>query len=68
MKNIKKTLIEAQAEGIVVNMALEGLNKSFKRYGIEGTEEKIKELYKDTPKLRDIYLGFYYRTVKKGIT
>ena len=67
MKNKKEILIQAIGEGIVVEMALKGLYEAFKRYGIEGTEGKIKELYKNTPKLRDIYLDFYYRTIKKRI-
>ena len=66
MKDKKTIIIDAIAQGMVVNMALDGLCKSFKRYGIEGTEQKIRELYKNTPKLRDLYLGYYNRTIKGG--
>ena len=63
MKTKKEILTQAITEGIIVKMALNGLYEAFKLYGIEGTELKIKELYKNTPKLRDIYLGFYNRTI-----
>jgi len=67
MKPKKEVLIQAIAEGMVIKMALEGLDKAFYRFGIEGTEQRIRELYKNTPKTRDMYLGIYHRTLKKGI-
>ena len=66
MRDKKEILTQAIAEGMIVEMALKGLYDAFEQYGIEGTEQKIKELYKNTPKLRDIYLGFFSRTIKEG--
>lgn len=36
------------------------IKRAFQRYGIEGTEQKIEELYKLTPKLRNFMLSMYY--------
>ena len=45
-------------------MAQEQIILSFKRYGIEGTEQKIKELYRETPKLKNTMLKEYYNLLK----
>lgn len=41
------------------------IKKAMARYGIEGTEEKIKELYKLMPKCRDYMLSIYYNLIKE---
>ena len=41
------------------------LHKCFKRYGIEGTEQKIKELYQLSPKIQELFL-IEYRKILKG--
>ena len=41
------------------------LHKCFKKYGIEGTEEKIKELYALSPKIKELFL-IEYRKILKG--
>lgn len=38
--------------------------RAMKHFGIEGTEQKIKELYLVMPKLRDILLEQYYKILK----
>ena len=35
------------------------IKKAFKRYGIEGTEQKLRELYIHMPKFRDYMLQTY---------
>jgi len=49
---------------IVDLMAREGVINAIKRYGLEGTEEKIKWVYRSTPKIRDIMLKEYYNLIK----
>ena len=41
------------------------LHKCFKKYGIEATEQKIKELYQLSPKIRELFL-IEYRKILKG--
>lgn len=50
---------------IIKDMAQKSLFKSFKRNGIEGTEDKIKETYKNLPKIRKILLEEYNRIIKR---
>lgn len=45
-------------------MAREQIILSFKRYGIEGTEQKIKELYRIMPKIKNTMLKEYYNILK----
>jgi hypothetical protein len=40
------------------------VQKAIKTFGIEGTEQKIKELYVLMPKLRDLMLEQYYQILK----
>ena len=40
---------------------------AFKTYGIEGTEEKIKELYSCNPKCRNNYLAFYHKVITRKV-
>jgi hypothetical protein len=35
-----------------------------KVYGIEGMEDKIKDIYSQMPKLREIFLEEYYKIIK----
>lgn len=44
----------------------DSLKEAVKKYGIEGCEEKIKELYREMPKARDKILEVYNRTYKNG--
>jgi hypothetical protein len=41
------------------------LFKCFKKYGLEGTEQKIKELYQLSPKIQELFL-IEYRKILKG--
>ena len=50
---------------IIELMAREQIILSFKTYGIEGTEMKVKELYKNMPKVRDTLLKEYYNLLQK---
>jgi hypothetical protein len=43
----------------------EQLHKCFKVYGIEGCEQKIKELYQLSPKIQELFL-IEYRKILKG--
>jgi len=38
--------------------------RAMKHFGIEGTEQKIIELYSEMPKLRDVMLEQYYKILK----
>jgi hypothetical protein len=40
------------------------LHKCFHRYGIGGTEDKIKDLYHLSPKLKELFLKEYRRILK----
>jgi len=50
---------------MIENMIQYYLKWAFKRYGIEGTEMKIKELYKGLPELKEKYLEEYYKILLK---
>ena len=52
---------------IVQLMAREGVINAIKRYGLEGTEQKIKSVYKYSAKLRDYMLKEYYKIIKGDI-
>jgi len=41
------------------------LHKCFKAYGIEGSEQKINELYALSPKIKELFL-IEYRKILKG--
>ena len=47
MDNVIHALIEAD------------LRKSFQRYGLEGTEEKVNQNYKECPQVKEQYLEVY---------
>jgi len=40
------------------------LNQAFKKWGIEGTEQKLKEIYSQMPTLQEKYLKVYYKLLK----
>ena len=48
-------------------MIEQDLLKAFKEYGMEGTEQKIKELYKGNEYLQQ-YLRIYKEVIKHGVT
>ena len=60
---------EKDFEGILrddVNQEMnQQLHKCFKKYGIEGTEQKIKELYQLSPNIQELFL-IEYRKILKG--
>lgn len=39
------------------------LRKCFKKYGVEGTEQKICELYSLMPKIKEMFLTEYHRII-----
>ncbi len=43
------------------------IRKAFQRYGVEGTEQKLEELYKATPKLQNFMFGIYYTMLSQFI-
>jgi len=44
---------------------MQQLFKCFKKYGIEASEQKIKELYQLSPKIQELFL-IEYRKILKG--
>lgn len=50
---------------IIQLMAQEQIKLSFKKFGIEGTEQKIKEIYKTMPKILDTMLKEYYKIINQ---
>jgi len=42
------------------------LYNCFKRYGIGGTEDKIKEIYQNMPTLRGRFLMEYWNIIKRN--
>lgn len=40
------------------------MNRAFNEYGIEGTEQKIKDLYKKMPIIKEKYLQIYKKLIK----
>lgn len=50
---------------VVQLMAQEQIILAFKRYGIEGTEQKLKELYNTMPTLKATLLREYYKLINK---
>jgi len=49
---------------IVDFMAQQGIQKAIKIYGVEGTEQKIKSLYKLMPTLRDYMLKELWKKIR----
>ena len=46
-------------------LAQEGIDNAIKRYGVEGTEQVIKRVYNQVPKLRDYMLEQLWIRIKK---
>lgn len=46
-------------------MAQEGIGRAIKRYGLEGTDEAIKRVYKLMPKTRDLMLNELWKRIRK---
>ena len=44
--------------------AIGHLRRAYNKFGIEGTEEKIKEVYKNTPGARDYLLDIHYKLLR----
>lgn len=49
---------------IVNLMVQEGIDRAIAFYGIEGTEEVIKRIYSDIPKIKENLLYEYYKKIK----
>jgi len=41
------------------------IHKCFRKFGIEGTEQKLKDLYSLMPTLKDLFLTEYYKIIRK---
>jgi len=54
------------AELIVKDNAIRSLIDSYKVYGIEGTEDKIKELYKNSLGIMNYLLNTHRTILQKG--
>ena len=52
-------------EEIIKLDAIHRMNKTMKQYGIEGVEDKVKEIYSQMPKLRDYLLDIIYNLWRK---
>lgn len=44
-------------------LAYDNIKRAFEKYGIEGTEQKIKEVYANMPTIRDHMLKNYYAMI-----
>ena len=53
MDNLSEILIE------------ESLRETIKHYGLEGTEDCIKRVYKNNSKAREVLLNAFYKRFKK---
>ena len=49
---------------LVDQLIADGLRSAFKTFGLEGTEDKIKEIYARSPKMLDRYISVYNRLIK----
>jgi hypothetical protein len=55
-------------DALIYYMIAQDLKSAFARWGIEATEEKIRDLYKHNPGVRDGYLEVYNIIVSgKGV-
>lgn len=52
---------------IIKESAVKHIKDSFKRYGIEGTEQKIKEVYSKNIKLKEYMLDIYNKIRDKQL-
>jgi len=51
-------------EKIIELQARENIGKAMRTFGIEGTQQKIKETYKNTPKVKEYMLDVYDKILK----
>lgn len=58
--------IDSLADFITEETMITHLKEGFLVWGIEGTEEKIKELYSNSPVILEKYLGVYHKLVSGG--
>lgn len=61
VKGEEKAFLESVVKFDAEQDAIRNILKAVKVFGIEGTEDKIKDLYSTTPKLRDFMLEQYYK-------
>ena len=48
-------------------LAYYNIKRAFKKYGIEGTEQKIKEVYANMPTIRDHMLKNYCAIIERKL-
>ena len=46
-------------------LAQEGITKAIKRYGLEGTEDKIKSVYKLMPNIKKLMLEELWKKIRQ---
>lgn len=56
--------IDSLADFITEEIMVTHLKEGFLVWGIEGTEDKIKELYSSSPVIREKYLGVYHKLIR----
>ena len=52
---------------ITKEIAKDNLRIAFNMFGIEGTEEKIKELYENNTRVKDYFLSIFWEMVRGEI-
>lgn len=55
---------DIEADELLNILIIESLKNAVNRFGIEGTEDKIKELYYSMPEARERILKVYYETYR----
>jgi hypothetical protein len=55
--------MDEQIEKAIKLDAIKSLKEAFCRYGIEGTEDKIREIYANMEEARDYLLGVYMEII-----
>ena len=56
---IGKEVIQIKMDELVSYMLEDSLRRAIAFYGLEGAEQKIKELYKNMPVLKEAFLNKY---------
>ena len=51
-------------EKVIELQARENLKSSMEKFGIEGTEEKIKDVYRGSPTVRDYMLKLFGKVLR----
>ena len=62
---IDERIFKIMTNLIIEQQMLYHLNRAFKKWGIEDTEQKLKEVYKDMPVLREKYLKVYKKLITR---